>query len=125
MKNDLFGGVVVWEDRKRILGMPISFTRYKITTQEGMYAKLINMNGMLSTRVEDINLYRVDDLSVQQTLTNKIFGVGSITVYCRDASCDKLVLRNVKNPYKVYQLLVKLIAEDRKRVGMRQSEIQY
>ena len=124
-KSDMLGGNIVWEDRKRYFGMPISFTRYKITTQEGMYYKLININGLLSTKIEDVNLYRVDDLSVHQSLGNKIFGVGSITVFCRDASCDKIVLRNIKNPYKVYQLLVKMVAEDRKRVGMKQSEIQY
>ena len=92
--------------------------------QEGMYAKLINQNGLFSTRIEDINLYRVDDLSVHQSLTNKIFGVGSITVYCRDASCEKIVLRNIKDPYKVYQLLIKMIAEDRKRVGVKHTEMQ-
>ena len=125
MKKDILGGVTVWEDRKRYFGLPLSFTRYKIVTQEGMYAKLINQNGFLSTKIEDINLYRVDDLSVHQSLTNKLFGVGSVTVYVRDATCDKIVLRNIKNPYQVYQLLVKMVAEDRKRVGVRQSEIQF
>lgn len=125
MKKDILGGVTVWEDRKRYFGLPLSFTRYKIVTQEGMYAKLINQNGFLSTKIEDINLYRVDDLSVHQSLTNKLFGVGSVTVYVRDATCDKIVLRNIKNPYQVYQLLVKMVAEDRKRVGVRQSELQF
>ena len=125
MKNDMLGGITVWQDRKRYFGMPISFTRYKIVMQEGVFAKLINQNGLLSTRIEDINLYRVDDLSVHQSLTNKLFGVGSITVYCRDASCEKIVLRNIKDPYRVYQLLIKMVAEDRKRVGVRQSEIQF
>ena len=125
MRKDLTGGTVIWEDRKRYFGMPISFTKYKIVIQEGMFAKLINQVGLLSTRIEDINLYRVDDLSVHQSLGGKILGVGNVTVYCRDASCDKIVLRNIKDPYKVYQLLIKEVAEDRKRVGMRQSEIQY
>lgn len=125
MKNNLFGGVTIWEDRKRYFGLPLSFTRYKIVTQQGMFAKLVNQNGLLSTRVEDINLYRVDDLSVHQSFANKIFGVGSITVFCRDASCDKIVLRNIKDPYKVYQLLTKMVAEDRQRVGVKHSEVQY
>ena len=125
MKNDMLGGITVWQDRKRYFGMPISFTRYKIVMQEGVFAKLINQNGLFSTGIEDINLYRVDDLSVHQRLTNKLFGVGSITVFCRDASCEKIVLRNIKDPYRVYQLLIKMVAEDRKRVGVRHSELQY
>lgn len=125
MNKNVVGGEVVWSDKKRYLGMPISFTRYKLIKSEGMYSKLISETGFLSTSVEDINLYRVDDLAVSQSLFDKMFGVGSITVFCRDASCEKIVLRNIKKPYDVYQLLTDMVAEDRKRVGIRQSEIQY
>ena len=31
---------ILWKDRKRILGMPISFTRYNIVKKEGSWAKL-------------------------------------------------------------------------------------
>lgn len=116
---------VVWQDKKRWCGLPWSFTRYSVIKRDGEYAKLINVNGWLTTRTEEIQLYRVDDLSVYQSLTNKIFGVGTITVYCRDASCNKLELRNIKNPYKVCALLNQMVIEDRKRVGVKQSEIQY
>ena len=115
---------VLWKDRKRWCGLPWSFTRYSLIRREGEYAKLVNINGLLSTRTEEVNLYRVDDFDVYISLIDKIFGVGTITVYCKDASCDKLVLKNVKNPYKVRELLNKLVLEDRKRVGMRQSEVQ-
>ena len=125
MNKNVIGGEIVWSDKKRYFGMPISFTRYKLIKSEGMYSKLISETGFLSTRVEDVNLYRVDDLAVSQSLFDKMFGVGSITVFCRDASCDKIVLRNIKKPYDVYQLLTDMVAEDRKRVGMHQSEIQY
>ena len=79
----------------------------------------------MSTRSEEVNLYRVDDFDVYQSITDRMFGVGTVTVYCRDASCDKLVLKNVKNPYKVRELLNKLVLEDRKRVGVRHSEMQF
>lgn len=116
---------VLWEDRKRYLGMPLSFTRYGIIKREGEFAKLINLNGFLSSHSEEINLYRVDDFEVHQTITDKMFGVGSIIVYCHDASCDKLILKNVKNPYRVRELLNKLVVEDRARVGLRQTEMQF
>ena len=116
---------VVWRDRKRYFGLPLSFTRYEIIKEEGEYAKLININGFLSTRSEEVNLYRIDDFDVHQSLADRLFGVGTITVYCRDASCDKLILQKVKNPYKVREILNKLVLEDRKRVGIRHAEMQY
>lgn len=116
---------VLWKDRKRFMGMPLSFTRYAFIRREGQYAKLVNINGFLTSRAEEVNMYRVDDFSVNQGIIDKIFGVGSITVYCKDASCDKIVLQKVKNPFKVRELLNRMVLEDRARVGLRQSEIQY
>lgn len=116
---------IVWKDRKRWCGLPWTFTRYSIIKSDGQYAKLVNINGFLSAKTEEINLYRIDDLSVYQSLIDKMFGVGTITVYCKDASCSKLELRNIKEPYKVCSLLNKLVLEDRQRVGVKQSEMQF
>ena len=115
---------IVWKDRRRYCGLPWSFTRYSIIKREGEYAKLVNVNGFLSSRSEEVNLYRVDDFEVYQSLIDKLFGVGTVTVYCKDATCDKLILRNLKNPFRVRELLNKLVLEDRKRVGLRQTEMQ-
>ena len=116
---------VVWKDRKRIMGMPISFTRYSIIRKVGEYAKLVNINGFMTSHSEEVNLYRVDDFTVTQSVSDKILGVGTIIVYCKDASCDKLILKNIKNPYRVRELLNKLVLEDRRRVGVGYSEMQF
>ncbi len=126
MKANMYDSTaeVLWSDRKRWCGLPWSFTRYMIIRKQGQFAKLVNINGFLTSHSEEINLYRVDDLEVYQSITDKMFGVGTITVYCKDASCDKLILKNVKDPYKVRQLLDHLVNEDRARVGVRHTEMQ-
>ena len=116
---------VVWKDRTRHFGSPLSLNRYQILRNEGEYAKLVNITGFLTSKSEEVNLYRIDDFDVYQSISDKMFGVGTITVYCRDASCDKLILKNIKNPYKVRELLNKLVLEDRRRVGIRHAEMQY
>lgn len=116
---------VVWKDRTRHFGMPLSFNRFQIIKKEGQYAKLVNINGFLSSKSEEVNLYRIDDFDVYQSFIDKMFGVGTITIYCKDASCEKLILRNIKNPYKVRELLNELVLEDRRRVGVRYSEMQF
>ena len=115
---------VIWKDRKRWMGLPLSFTRYGVIKKDDEYAKLININGFLSSSTEEVNLFRVDDLEVFQSFTDKLFGVGTITVYCKDASCDKLVLRKIKDPFKVRSMLNKMVIEDRKRVGVKHTEFQ-
>lgn len=115
---------LVWQDRKRWCGLPLSFTRYALFKKKDEYAKLVNMNGWLTTTTEEINLYRVDDIEVFQSLSNKIFGVGSITIYCKDASCEKIVLKRIKDPFKVKNIIEELVIEDRERVGVTYGEWQ-
>ena len=49
---------VIWKDRKRILGMPISFTRYRLTED-----RLFLITGLLNIKEEELILYRVLDIS--------------------------------------------------------------
>ena len=53
-----------------------------------------------------------------------MFGVGTITVYCGDASNDSMVLQKVKNPYKVRDMIATLVEKERRERGMRYSEFQ-
>lgn len=116
---------ILWDDRKRVFGLPWTFTRYSLVTKPGQHAKLVNVNGLLTTRTEEVKLFRVDDTSVYQSLFDKLFGVGTITVYCNDATCSQLVLKSVKNPFKVRELIANEVAKERQRVGMRYSEMQF
>ena len=43
----------LWSDRKRVLGMPLSFTRF-FTDGERLYVK----KGLLKTEMDEILLYR-------------------------------------------------------------------
>ena len=64
--------VEIWHDRKRILGMPISFTRYALSED-----RLFLKRGFLNVRHDEIVLYRVRDLRVSVSLWQRIFGVGT------------------------------------------------
>lgn len=125
MKSITKGVEVVWKDTKRIMGLPISFTKYAILRKKGQWVKIVEETGMLSTHVEEVMLYRVDDLGFFQSITNKIFGVGNVEVYCRDASCDVLTLKNIKKPQEVKALLTDLIEEERRNRNIHYSEVQY
>ncbi|WP_418666605.1 PH domain-containing protein [Allofournierella sp.] len=109
---------LLWQDRKRILGLPISFTRYRLTA-----AKLLINVGLLNLREEEIRLYRVRDLRLTQTLADRLFGVGTICVESADASMPHVHLKHVKNPRKVKEVLSAGVEESRRRNGIRATEI--
>lgn len=85
--------VEIWHDRKRILGMPISFTRYALSED-----RLFLRRGFLNVRHDEIVLYRVRDLRVSVSLWQRIFGVGSVTVVSTDKSIPELTLKNIRQP---------------------------
>ncbi len=116
-KNDVKGTIevnpVLWHDRKRFLGLPLSFTRYSVEED-----RLITRIGFFRTEVNEVLLYRILDLKLRRTLGQKILGVGTITLYTADRTDSTLVLKNIKKPEQVRRFLSKIVEQrrDEKRV---------
>lgn len=108
----------LWKDRKRIFGMPITFTRYSVTED-----RLFCETGFFSIRTEEILLYRIRDISLERKLTQRIFGVGSVKVISSDKSMPELVLKNVKRPLEVKELIHREVEEAKLKRRMRFSEL--
>lgn len=108
----------LWKDRKRHLGLPLSFTRYRLSED-----RLFCETGFFNLRSEEVLLYRVRDLSLKMTLGQRIFGVGTICVQSSDKSMPHLDLKNVKNPREVKELIHENVegAKDKRR--MRATEL--
>lgn len=113
---------VIWTDKKRILGMPISFTRYSLVTNNEDWTKLFIKVGFLSTTIDEINLFRVYDIQVFQSLGQKLFGVGTITLFSKDITHPETLILNVKNPYKIRNILAEKIEESREQKGVHIGE---
>lgn len=115
---------VLWKDKKRNFGLPLSFTTYSIIEKPGKWIKLFVEKGFLYTHIEETQAYRIDDFSVFESFSNKIFGVGNIKIYCNDASSHYFIIQRVKNPYKVHELIADCVERDRSRRNFRATEMQ-
>ena len=112
------GNQYIWKDRKRYLGMPISFTRYAMSED-----RLFLSVGLLSVRDDDLLLYRIRDISCKRSLWQRLFGMGTITVTSSDKTHGTLVLKNVKHPLDVKELLHKQVEEMKMKRRVRVGEI--
>lgn len=112
------GSQYIWKDRKRFLGMPLSFTRYAITED-----RLFLSVGFLNIKDEEVLLYRVRDINTSRSLWQRIFGVGTISVVSSDKSLPSLVLKNIKNPMDVKELLHRQVEDMKIRRRVRLGEI--
>lgn len=109
---------IIWKDRKRpFLGLPWSFTKYELTDQ-----KLIINKGFLNVSEEEVRLYRFVDVTMTQTLGQRIFGVGNLHCETNDRSSGNFVIELVKNPRQVKEILSDTVEaeRDRKRVSVRE-----
>ena len=108
----------LWKDRKRYFGLPLSFTRYALSED-----RLFLSVGFLNIKDDEVLLYRVRDIDSERSLFQRLFGVGTITVMSSDKSMPNLVLKNVKDPVFVKELIHKQVEEMKIRRRVRVGEI--
>ncbi len=109
----------LWQDRKRtFLGLPLSFTKYMLTED-----RLFVDKGFLNSVLDEENLYRVRDVRVTRSLGQKLFGLGTVTVYSTDRSNGETVLESIKDPIEVKEEIVRLVDEARRKHNIRASEM--
>ena len=112
------GDMYIWKDRKRFLGMPLTFTRYALSED-----RLFLSVGFLSVRDEEVLLYRVRDISSKRNLWQRIFGVGTVTVLSSDKTTPQVVLKNIKYPVDFKELLHENVEEAKLKRRVRFSEM--
>ena len=108
----------LWKDRKRYFGMPLSFTRYALSED-----RLFMSVGFLSIKDDEVLLYRVRDIDLERHLFQRLFGVGTVTVMSSDKSMPNLVLKNIKDPVMVKELIHKQVEEMKIKRRVRVGEI--
>lgn len=108
----------LWQDRKRYFGLPLSFTRYMLSDD-----RLFTSVGFLNIKDDEILLYRVRDIDLSRSLWQRIFGVGTVTVLSSDKTMPTLVLKNIKDPLFVKELIHKQVEEVKIKRRVRVGEI--
>ena len=108
----------LWKDRKRHLGLPLSFNRYRISEDRVFLEK-----GFLNIKGEEVLLYRVRDLELHMSLGQRIFRVGTVCVHSSDKTMPHLELVNVRRPRDVKELLFRLVEEAKDKRRVRSTEL--
>ena len=108
----------MWRQRKRIwCGLPWTFTVYSFDEE-----RLFIDTGFFTKRQEEIRLYRVLDISVTRTFSQRIFGMGTIHLKTSDKTVGDFDMINIKKVMEVKEQLSGYIeaSRDKKRVSSRE-----
>jgi len=104
---------VLWQGRP-FLSLVESYT---ITSE-----RLKIVRGLVGRDVEIFELIRLQDLDYKQNFGERILNIGDITIRGHDSSKDLVVLRNIKEPEEIYEILRKAWMAARKRHGLQFRE---
>ena len=108
----------IWKDRKRYFGLPLSFTRYAMSED-----RLFTSVGFLNIKDDEVLLYRVRDIDTSRSLWQRLFGVGTVTVVSSDKTMPALVLKNIKDPVAVKEMIHHQVEETKLKRRVRIGEI--
>jgi hypothetical protein len=97
---------VLWEGRPYL---SIS-VQYQITNE-----RVRVIEGTLMKERRDIELIRIKDVDHTQSLTERAFNIGDISIHSADASDPEIVLSNVSNPVEVHEILRRAVLNARKK----------
>ena len=109
---------IIWKDRKRYLGLPLSFTRYSLSED-----RLFLSVGFFSIKDEEVLLYRIRDITTSRSLWQRLFGVGTVTVASSDKTMPTITLKNIRNPLDVKELIHEQVEEMKIKRRVRVGEI--
>ncbi|MDA1044184.1 MAG: PH domain-containing protein [Verrucomicrobia bacterium] len=91
--------------------------KYRLTTQ-----RLFVQKGLIAKHLEELELFRVKDVTVKQGILQRILGFGTITVLSTDDSNPQVALIGINKPADVKETMRNAFRAARKREGVRAAE---
>lgn len=78
--------------------------------------------GFLFRHQDEIRLYRIRDLKLNQGPFQRWFGVGDVVLMTSDVSTPRFILRDILQPQDVFRTISDLAEYERMRVGVNVIE---
>ncbi len=94
---------VAFRERKRILffGLPFTFTVYTVSN-----VVVTVDTGFLNREENDCYMYKIQDVTLKRSLTERMFGLGTVVCYTGDVTSPQLVLSHVKHAREIKEYLL-------------------
>jgi len=101
--------IKLWVDLKSV--------QYRLTNQ-----RLFVLKGLFSKETQELELFRIKDIAVQQSLLQRVLGYGQVLLVSSDDTTPTLTLRGIANPIGIKELIRENYKEARKALGLRATE---
>jgi len=93
-----------------VLGIGYSWL-VRLGTEYRLYQVSLEVeSGLVARSIDNLQLFRVRDLRLRQSILGRLFGVGDVVVTSTDQSTPHLTIRGVEAPRALYDTLRDLVA---------------
>ena len=92
---------------------------YEVTTE-----RIRVSTGILTRRTDELELYRVEDITLVEPLSLRMFGLGNVELATNDTSNPRLVLPAIKGVKQLREDLRKAVEERREKKKVRVAEFE-
>jgi uncharacterized membrane protein YdbT with pleckstrin-like domain len=80
--------------------------------------------GILTRRTDDLELYRVEDITLVEPLSLRLLGLGNIELATNDTSNPRLVLPAIRGVKELREVLRKAVEDRREKKRVRVTEFE-
>ncbi|MFN4243133.1 MAG: PH domain-containing protein [Tepidisphaerales bacterium] len=79
--------------------------------------------GLLTRRIDTLELWHVDDIKFRQSLLERVMGIGTLVVYSGDDSTPELHIPGLNEPRKMFDLLKQRVISVKRQRGVIKLDV--
>ncbi len=101
-----------FNERKRLkfFGLPFTFTKYFIGEE-----KITITSGFLNITEDDAYMYKIQDVRLTRSLSERMFKIGTITCYTGDTTHPELILWHIRHASEIKDYIMQYSEEARRK----------
>tara|TARA_B100000927_G_C16309960_1_gene406983 strand:+ start:140 stop:547 length:408 start_codon:yes stop_codon:yes gene_type:complete len=100
----------------------IAYLKTRFTIYEMTNSRFIEKTGILSQKIQEVELYRVRDYSIDKPFLLRLFGLGNLTLITSDKTSPRVYVKAINNVEDVRNTIRSHVESAREKTGTKEVD---